>query len=82
MRCPSQDESFCIRPYPPRHIDENMDWPPKSDPFIAPNGFELFDLGLDVRESGQKCRVIQNWDLHMKHKVGELRASRATKALP
>lgn len=38
-----------------------MDWPPDSDPFIAPNNFVLFDYDFDVRNEVEECKVIQNW---------------------
>ncbi|KAI0849269.1 hypothetical protein F5Y00DRAFT_261739 [Daldinia vernicosa] len=40
-----------------------MDWLPDSDPFIAPNNFDLFDYGFQVHDEGQICKVIQNWKL-------------------
>ncbi|KAI0593287.1 hypothetical protein F4775DRAFT_578469 [Biscogniauxia sp. FL1348] len=41
-----------------------MDWLSDSDPFIAPNNFDLFDYEFRVRNIGQVCTVIQNLGLN------------------
>ncbi|KAI8957389.1 hypothetical protein F5Y11DRAFT_339808 [Daldinia sp. FL1419] len=37
-----------------------MDWPPDSDPFIAPNNLDLFDDDFELRDNSQEWKVIQN----------------------
>jgi hypothetical protein len=40
-----------------------MDWVPNSDLFVAPNRIDEFDCELDVKNTGQCCKVVQSYSV-------------------